>query len=424
MPKFAAGRVPKYRKHKATGQAVVTIAGHDHYLGPWKSKASLVEYDRLIGEWIVAGRPSRPTGGHTVEDLVTLYYRWASATYVKNGEPTAYVFNLEPILRLLCQKYGHVPAVEFGPLAVKALIATMVSADQCRSYINMNLGRLRRLFKWGVSEQLLPPHVYEAIKTVEGPRKGRTEARESQPVTPVEDTVVNQTLPFLTPMVADMVRLQRLTGCRPDEICSLRPCDIDDAGDVWAYRPSRHKTEHHGRERVIFIGPQAQTILRPYVLREKNNFCFVPAESERTRNANRRAERQSKMTPSQAARRPKRNRCRPPGERYDHNSYRRAIHRACDMAFPAPAPLDQLEKETKKAWMARLTEEERVLLKQWQRSHRWSPNQLRHAAATEIRKRFGIEAAQVALGHAKADVTQLYAERDLQKAESIMRQVG
>jgi integrase len=94
------------------------------------------------------------------------------------------------------------------------------------------------------------------------------------------------------------------------------------------------------------------------------------------------------------------------------------------MAFPAPAPLDQLEKETKKAWMARLTEEERVLLKQWQRSHRWSPNQLRHAAATEIRKRFGIEAAQVALGHAKADVTQLYAERDLQKAESIMRQVG
>jgi hypothetical protein len=25
---------PKYRKHKASGQAVVTLAGRDHYLGP------------------------------------------------------------------------------------------------------------------------------------------------------------------------------------------------------------------------------------------------------------------------------------------------------------------------------------------------------------------------------------------------------
>jgi integrase len=54
----------------------------------------------------------------------------------------------------------------------------------------------------------------------------------------------------------------------------------------------------------------------------------------------------------------------------------------------------------------------------------WSPGQLRHSAGTEIRKRFGLEAAQVVLGHSKADVTQVYAERDLAKAEDIMRQVG
>jgi hypothetical protein len=45
-------------------------------------------------------------------------------------------------------------------------------------------------------------------------------------------------------------------------------------------------------------------------------------------------------------------------------------------------------------------------------------------AATEIRKRFGLEAAQVALGHAGADVTQIYAERDLQKAAQVMAEVG
>ena len=63
MPRLTAA-TPKYRHHRASGQAVVTIAGKDHYLGPWKSKASKVEYDRLIGEWLAAGRPSPPSASH------------------------------------------------------------------------------------------------------------------------------------------------------------------------------------------------------------------------------------------------------------------------------------------------------------------------------------------------------------------------
>jgi len=42
----------------------------------------------------------------------------------------------------------------------------------------------------------------------------------------------------------------------------------------------------------------------------------------------------------------------------------------------------------------------------------WHPNQLRHTFATQVRKQHGLEAAQVLLGHARADVTQVYAERD------------
>jgi len=94
------------------------------------------------------------------------------------------------------------------------------------------------------------------------------------------------------------------------------------------------------------------------------------------------------------------------GDQYTTGSYRRAIHRACDLAFP---PDTQLEAEA---------------VKRWQKEHRWSPNQLRHSAGTEIRKRFGLEAAQVVLGHAKADVTQVYAERDEQKAKDIARKIG
>ena len=58
MP-YLAHATPRYRLHRASGQAVVTLAGVDHYLGPWKSKASRIEYDRLVGEWLTAGRPLR-----------------------------------------------------------------------------------------------------------------------------------------------------------------------------------------------------------------------------------------------------------------------------------------------------------------------------------------------------------------------------
>ena len=55
---------------------------------------------------------------------------------------------------------------------------------------------------------------------------------------------------------------------------------------------------------------------------------------------------------------------------------------------------------------------------------RWSPNQLRHLRATELRKTFGIEAARVVLGHRSAAVTEIYAEQDLEKAAKIMGEVG
>jgi integrase len=49
---------------------------------------------------------------------------------------------------------------------------------------------------------------------------------------------------------------------------------------------------------------------------------------------------------------------------------------------------------------------------------------LRHSHASEVRRRFGLEAAQVALGHSSADVTQVYCERDLKLAESVAQAVG
>ena len=54
----------------------------------------------------------------------------------------------------------------------------------------------------------------------------------------------------------------------------------------------------------------------------------------------------------------------------------------------------------------------------------WHPNQIRHSVATEIRSKFGLEASQVLLGHARADVTQTYAERYMRLAADIARKIG
>lgn len=56
MPRSAGEAIPQYRKHRGSGQAVVTISGRDHYLGPHGTKTSKFEYDRLVGEWLASGR--------------------------------------------------------------------------------------------------------------------------------------------------------------------------------------------------------------------------------------------------------------------------------------------------------------------------------------------------------------------------------
>jgi integrase len=409
MPRLV-NAVPKYRHHKATGQAVVTLNGRCFYLGRYGSRPSRREYERLVGEWLAGGR--RLTAGNgslSMAELLAAYRRFAERYYTKDGRPTGTVHSVRAMLKLVREVYGDSMAADFGPLALKALQERMIERGWSRSYCNDQTARIKRMFKWAVSEELIPAGSLHALQAVSGLRKGRTEAHEPGPVQPVTQQTVDATLRNMSPVVAAMVRLQRLTGCRPGEVCALRPCDVCTAGQVWEYRPASHKTEHHGRDRVIFIGPQAQDILRPYLLRPADSYCFSPAESERKRLAERHEQR---VTPFSCGNRPgtncKRRPKRTPGNRFTSASYARAISYACDKAFPAP---DDVAKDAK-------------ALRQWQAAHRWSPNRLRHSAATEIRRRYGIEAAQLVLGHAKADITQVYAERDLAKAAAIIREVG
>ena len=164
----------------------------------------------------------------------------------------------------------------------------------------------------------------------------------------------------------------------------LRPCDITPGDGVWYYSPRTHKTEHLNREKCIVIGPKGMAILRPYLERDAEEFCFKPAESVAWQR------QKAKKTPnSETAIAAVRDlRLNP---QYTRHSYRLAIQRACRRA---EVPV-------------------------------WSPRQLRHTRASQIRQEFGgLEAAKAVLGHTDTRVTEIYAERDLKLAADVMRRIG
>lgn len=161
--------------------------------------------------------------------------------------------------------------------------------------------------------------------------------------------------------------------------------------------------------------------------RDPETYCFSPLESEAERSVKRREKRRSRLTPSQAARRCKRDRSRPPKHHYTKDSYRRAIARACELAFGMPDELRNIRTALMAIPESRRAAEKRRLLREaaaWREKHCWSPNQLRHSRATIIRERYGIEAAQVVLGHSDPRVTEIYSERDFAMAARVMQEIG
>jgi integrase len=406
-------------------------------LGRYGSAASKEAYNRTIAEWFQThDKPHTETEVLTVNKLILSYWKYASDYYGFGQRHRGDEFCLRYALSIVRELYGRTPAIGFGPLALKACRQKMIECDWSRTYINSQVDKIRRMFRWAASEELLPSSVYNDLRTVPGLRFGKTEARETKKVRPVAMAHVEATLPFMPRVVQAMVRFELLTGCRPAEVCALRPIDLDTTNaSCWLYRPGsdeghhgHHKTAIHGHDRVILIGPKAQEVLRPYLGTRQDAFCFCPAESEAARNGQRREQRRSPITPSQTARGAKGNRRRAPGDRYVTLSYRNAIYRACDRAYPLPEHLrpptqENGRREGRIPWWKRLTAEEKEAVRSWRREHRWHPNQLRHSRATELRP-YGLDVVKTILGHTKVETTQVYSEKDMAAAMDVVAHIG
>ncbi len=230
-------RIPKYCRHKPTNQAYVRLGADFVYLGVYDSPHSRAEYNRVIAEWLAAGRvrnrPEEPCG-LSVNEVVLAYWKHAETYYADaDGTPGREMENIKLAVRPLKELYGLHAALAFGPLGLKAVRQAMIHAGLCRGVVNQRVGCIKRIFKWAASEELVSAQVFHALQAVDGLRRGRTTAREPEPVKPVSDDQVDAVLPFLAPTLRAMVELQRLTGMRSGELCILRSCDVDTSGDVW-----------------------------------------------------------------------------------------------------------------------------------------------------------------------------------------------
>jgi len=180
-------RVPSYRLHKSSGQAVVTLSGRDHYLGPHGTPESKSAYQRIVAEWLAGGRHLRPAPGNvvTVAEVVLAYC--AAGENRDKRDPR--------VLPVVVQLYGAVPVTEFGPLALEACRAKLIGRGWTRKSVNLAVGRIKTMLRWAVSKELASGDKIMAAMTLPGLRAGRTPAAESQPIKPVPDAHADPACP-------------------------------------------------------------------------------------------------------------------------------------------------------------------------------------------------------------------------------------
>jgi integrase len=272
----------------------------------------------------------------------------------------------------------------------------MIDHGWCRTLINQQINRVRRVFKWAVAEEMIPPTVLQGLQSMRGLARGRCRAPESKPIRPVSDQDVQATLPFLSATVQAMVQFQRWTGCRPGEAVQLRLRELDRTQDIWVFRPLRHKTQWVGKEKVIAVGPKAQAAIADLMaqVQDPDAWLFSPKRAAAERSATLRERRKTRVQPSQHSRRVTKPR-KAPGDQYNTCSYNRAVKYAIDRAIRAGVEVNH-----------------------------WHVNQLRHTRATELRKLYGIESAASVLGHSELRTTEIYAEKSLGQAIQVAKDCG
>ncbi|QEL17137.1 tyrosine-type recombinase/integrase [Limnoglobus roseus] len=376
-------RIPAYCLHKPTGQAYVALSENGKrrtiYLGVWGTPQSRRRYAEVIasldgpasGGTIPKGSASTPPTplppsstpptGLSLADAYALWIAHARTYYPVRAGTTSQVENIErswePLLTLF-------PEARIETLTKKNYTAVreeMIRRGWARKTIQRRWNLILLGLRWLAGEESIPD---AAVLTATLPRlrPHRSAAPELPPIRPVPLVVVRATQEKLNPVLRSMVELQLLTGMRPGEVRELRKSDL-----VWAdglagegvpvaVQISHHKTAYRGRPRLVPLSPTAGRLVADRLAIGDSDCDWV-------------------FTLFRALKKK--------GTPYKRRIYGLSIHKACDRAGVP----------------------------------RWHPNQIRHWAATEVRKHRNLDAARALLGHSETATTEIYAEMDAEAAK-------
>ncbi len=323
-------------------------------------------------------------------------YQTRSDTYYRkpiSQRPTGEAQNVRDSHRSLITLYGDLPAADLRVRHLRHLQDYMATGvDQAgraeainpvaRTTVNARINRIKRMIKWAAEYELAPDDQPHRLAVLSSLKRGRTSAKETPRVMPVPWDEVSATIAAIRgrmqlcrhprhrtacEKLAVMIELHWHLGCRPGELVIMRKSAVDREGDVWIFTPPEHKTEHHDHDRRIPIGPRAQAVLLPWWVQCQDDVLFAGRSNQLNRLG---IEETGPMSTG---------------------SYAQAIART-------------------------------------NRLHglkHWSPNRIRHSAATRFREESGsLDGVQALLGHKNADVTQVYAERNDKAAIALARKSG
>ena len=369
--------------HKQSGRSRVRIAGKTIWLGKAGSKIAAENYKQVLGVWGANGgklpdnfalNPTRviPTVETdapvvmTVGDLVM-----QALNYTGAGRTPKELRKISRWWRLRCvanalEPYNSIPAVSFGPKALKEIAETLAGDQQrTKKYVREIVSEIRRLFSDAVAMQELPPDRLVALQAlklrdIKGKRSKRREA--------VPQADIDATCDHLPPVVADLIRFIALTGCRPSEAMRATRQQFDTTrGHIWIWEIPEHKTQDHDIERVVAIGPRCQKILqRWWTGKDDNAPVFSRNDLERAKTTSTVKMRKLRTT----------------HQHFEQDDLRQRVTRAAAKAGVS----------------------------------RWTPYRLRHTGLTNARKHGGLDAAQSRGGQVDSQtVERHYAPPDIAK---------
>lgn len=355
-------RAPKYpySLHKGSGQACVRIAGRVHYLGKYGTHESRVRHRNLVAaalanrELVASARPL---------SVGELCERFILSKQAEHGVRSWQDIQARMVALAVCRRFAGLEAATFGPKALQEVVASLLAEGQLtRGGINRRKQQVVAMFKWAVSEELVPASSWHALQAVRGLRYGK--GRDNPPRLAADPVAVEAVIRQLRDNgnlgAARCLAFIRATGCRPGEAAGATASDFRLSGPLPALVLRDHKCAHRGMERVIPLNPAAVAVVNEAL-----------ADCAATHGP---------LFPNGA------------GNRWDRRTLPRMIGRACE-ALGIPT---------------------------------WTPYQLRHLVATEAVNRTGNEAATAALlGHSPdSTLVRRYSRNRLALAEVAARAVG